>query len=39
MDDKKMEKNKNIKMLTRNGKMTTKNNKGVEKAHWKHQGC
>ncbi len=39
MDDKKMEKNKKIRMLTRIVKMTTRNNKGVEKAHLKHQGC
>jgi hypothetical protein len=29
-----MEKNKKIGMLTRNDKMTTRNNRGVEKAHW-----
>jgi hypothetical protein len=26
-------------MLTRNDKTTTKNNRGVEKACWKHEGC
>jgi hypothetical protein len=30
-----MEKNKKIRLLTRNDKMKTRNNKGVEKAHWK----
>jgi hypothetical protein len=34
-----MEKNKKIGMLTRNDKMTTRNNRSVEKAHWKHQKC
>jgi hypothetical protein len=33
-----MKKNKKIGMLTKNDKMTTRNNKGVEKACWKHQG-
>jgi hypothetical protein len=38
MDDKKMEKNKKIKMLTKNDKMITTNNRGVENVHWKYQG-
>jgi hypothetical protein len=25
-----------MRMLTRNNKMTTINNRGVEKTHWKH---
>jgi hypothetical protein len=27
-----------LKMSTRNNKITS-SNRGVEKAHWKHQGC
>jgi hypothetical protein len=30
--------NKKIGMLTKNEKMTTRNNKGAEQTHWKHQG-
>jgi hypothetical protein len=33
-----MEKNKKIRMLTRNDKVTT-NSRGIENVHWKHQGC
>jgi hypothetical protein len=29
---------KKTRMLTRNNKITSRN-RGVEKAHWKHQGC
>jgi hypothetical protein len=34
----KIKKNKRIGMLIKNDKLTTKNNKDVEKAHLKHQG-
>jgi hypothetical protein len=35
----KMKKNKKIGMLMRNNQMTKNNNRVVEKAHWKYQGC
>jgi hypothetical protein len=37
-DEKKIESNKNIRILRNNDKMTTNNNQGVEKAHYKTKG-
>jgi hypothetical protein len=39
MDEENWRRTKKTTMLTRNDKMTTRNNRGVEKACWKHQGC